>query len=113
MATETIKARLAGAYAWMIMTGLVLGPVGLIFSMPVIAGIGNALFVAGFFTPVIFTKKLSSKDAIFGGMWSSSVIYFAIEGDISQMALLSVIPLFLFCVSVSKWADASFTQQKN
>ena len=104
------KSPLANIYAWLIITGIVLGPLGLIIGNPSVAAFGNGAFIAVFFTPVFFTKKLSLKDSVFGGIWTATVFYFASKGDVSTDWLLSTIPMLVISILVSKWANTSFTK---
>tara|TARA_R110002072_G_scaffold238329_1_gene395712 strand:- start:49803 stop:50147 length:345 start_codon:yes stop_codon:yes gene_type:complete len=107
---ESLKEKLSGVYAWMIILGLILGPFGLVLGYATVSAIGNSLFLAGFVTPVFFHKTLSAKDATFGGLWLSSVLYFVSTGDVDGIYLLTAIPLFTASVLISKWSESSFTQ---
>lgn len=99
-------------FALLIILGVALGPLGLLLNNPMIAGIGNAMFLAGFFTPVYFLKYLRFKESIFGGVWTATVLYFAYESKVSVEWLLSAIPLFLFSVFVSELAGTKFEIHK-
>lgn len=105
-----LKKSLAAIYAWLIVAGVIVGPVGMIVGFPVIGAIGNATFLAGVFTPILFQWKLTAKDAIFGGVWSSTVIYFGFKGFIDLYWLLAFFPVLVVSMLVSKWAGSSFTQ---
>lgn len=105
-----IKKPLAAIYAWLIILGMVIGPIGMLGEFPVIGAVGNALFLAGFFTPVLFQKKLTTKDAVFGGIWFSTVLHFGLNGAIDLHWLLAFFPVLGISMIVSKWAGASFTR---
>ncbi|MFA0809511.1 hypothetical protein [Microbulbifer epialgicus] len=104
-----MKDKLSSIYVWMIILGLVMGLAGLITKHPIIAAIGNSLFIAGFFTPVMFTRSLNTQDAVFVGVWIAIVVYFASSGYVSAKYLILVVPFFIVSIAVSKWSNASFT----
>lgn len=104
---------MSSIYAWFVIGGLLIGPIGLFGGNPTIAAIGNAFFIAGFFTPVVFTRSLNLKEAVFGGIWTATVIYFAVDGLVSAPHLTLAIPLLIVSVLISKWSKTSFTVQQN
>ena len=106
--TELLKDKLKWVYALLLMAGIIFGVTGLAFGFPIIAALGNSSFIAGYFTPVVFTKKIPFKDAIFGGLWTFTIVYFVQSEDIAGIYLWSVIPFFILSVFLSKWAGAWF-----
>tara|TARA_B100000508_G_C11433718_1_gene264829 strand:- start:808 stop:1137 length:330 start_codon:yes stop_codon:yes gene_type:complete len=99
-------------FALLIILGVILGPLGLLLNNPMIAGIGNAMFLAGFFTPVYFLKYIRFKESIFGLIWIVTVLHLAYESKVSVELLLSAIPLFWISVFVSKIAGTRFEVPK-
>lgn len=95
-------------FIWLIVAGIIFGNLGLLLDMPVLAAIGNAMFIAGYFTPTIFTKDLKTKDAIWGGLWTFTVLHLSSTGAIEPLWLLSAIPLLIFSTVISKLYGSSF-----
>lgn len=103
-----MTSRLKMMLGFLVITGLIVGPSGLLVEMPKVSAIGYALFLAGFFSPVYLTKKLSKFDGIFGGICSASIFHFTLEGAIDYWFLLLFFPLFFLCILVSKWTKTEF-----
>lgn len=105
----SFKEIMQSTFIWLIVGGLLIGPIGLVLYMPVVAAIGNAMFISGFFTPVLFTRKLKMKDAVFGGVWTYTVWHFSIAGLVATNWLLLAIPILLISVLISKYYGSSFS----
>lgn len=96
-------------YPILIVTGAVIGPAGLLLDAPLAAGIGNAMFLAGIFTPMILLKQIALKDAAVGGVWLATVLYFWHEGEVSGAALLATIPLLIVSILLTRITGVKLT----
>lgn len=103
-----MKSLFGHTFAVLIVVGLVLGPVGMVIKEPVLAAIGNAMFLAGFFTPKVILKYLPLKEAVFGGGWTATVLYFCTTGDVAWQWLFIAIPMLVASIGISKWCDVEF-----
>lgn len=86
----------------LIVLGVIVGPSGIMVAAPKIAGIGNAMFAAGYLTPVFITKQIPLKQGLFIFMWGLTVWYFWYEGSVDGMMLLMVVPLCILSILLTK-----------
>ncbi|GAB0154692.1 hypothetical protein [Marinobacterium sp. BA1] len=105
---QAVKQGLRHTYPLLIISGLITGPFGLLAELLVLAAVGNSAFLAGFLTPVIMMRKLKVKDAVLLGVWSATVAYFAVSGDVAEVYLLAAAPLLLCSIGISKWSGLTF-----
>jgi hypothetical protein len=105
---NTVKELSEHTFAFLLISGIVVAPLGLVLGNATLSAFGNAMFFAGYFTPIYFVRYLDFKQAIFGGMWTATVLYFVYQGKVSGGVLLTTIPMFIFSVVISKWSGAKF-----
>lgn len=99
-----IKKLSEWSYPFLIVAGILVGPFGLMAGNPVVAGLGNAMFLAGIFTPMWILKEVTFKDAVVGGTLSATVLYFCFSGDIDGYALAVVIPLLAASICLTRYS---------
>lgn len=96
----------------MIVLGAFIGPWGLVMENPAVAGFGNAMLFAGALTPNIMVKKLSTKDGVFYGIWTATVVYFCINGGINVLVLSVATPLLLLAsLTLTKYSGLKLSRK--
>lgn len=90
-----MKSIVAWTYSVLMMVGAIAGCLGLLNENADMAGIGNAMFLAGALTPIILLGKFTTKDALVGAVWASTVAYFSLDGSLNGYILIFSAPVLL------------------
>lgn len=107
-----MKQIVGWTYPILLIVGGFLGLFGLSRGSADMAGIGNAMFLAGALTPTIMLRKFSKKDAAIGAVWTSTVVYFGISGTLNGNILMVAAPILLvISIVLTKYSGVKLGRQ--